>query len=62
MNIHPLALLALCMFCTGMSYIIGKVTAAKQALKMALDISSVFDLHLEPIEPIKPLYYRGAIK
>jgi len=51
MNINPLFLAAMCFVCTWLGYLIGKRNAARQALKMALDLSDVLDLHLAAIEP-----------
>jgi hypothetical protein len=60
MKISIVALLTLCASCAWIGYLFGKLKATRAALNMALNISSVFDLHLEPIEPVKPLYHRGA--
>jgi hypothetical protein len=62
MKISIVALLALYASCAWLGYLYGKLKATRAALNMALDISSVFDLHLEPIEPVKPLYHRGTTK
>ena len=51
MNINPLALSILCFVCTWLGYAIGKYIAARQALKMALDLGDLFDLHIAAIEP-----------